>query len=279
MPRPIWRGHLRLSLVTCEVSLYTATTEAEHIHFHMLSPKTENRVRQQLVDAETGDVVERKQVLHGYEYAKGRYVIVDDKELARLKIESSRVLDIEAFVDATELDPVYLEKPYFMVPEGKLGAEAFAVTRAAMTRQGKVALGRVVLSQREHMVVIRPHGDGMSATTLRSADEVRSDKGLFASVKAAKVKDDMVKLAESIMVDKAGAFDAGTFQDRYQDALKALVASKRKGKAYKPPKLETPSNVVNLMDALKRSVSAAQKPARARATRARRASPRQRKAS
>lgn len=278
MARPIWRGHLRLSLVTCEVSLYAATTEAEHIHFHMLAPKTENRVRQQLVDAETGHVVARKDVLHGYEYAKGSHVVVEDKELARLKIETSHVIDIEAFVDADDLDPVFLEKPYFIVPEGKLGAEAFAVIRAAMARQGKVALGCVVIAQREHPLAIRPHGDGMSATTLRSADEVRSDKGLFAAVKATKVKDDMVKLAESIMVDKAGEFDPASFRDRYQEALRQLVDSKRKGKPYKAPKLAKPSNVINLMDALKRSVDAAQPRARA-PSRPRRAAARRRKAS
>lgn len=279
MPRAIWRGHLRLSLVSCEVSLYPATTEAEHIHFHMLSPKTENRVRQQLVDAETGDVVERKQVLHGYEYAKGRYVVVDDKELDRLKIESSHVIDIETFIDADDLDPLYLEKPYFMVPEGKLGAEAFAVIRAAMARQGKVGLGSVVLAQREHPVAVRPQGDGLSLTTLRSADEVRSDKALFGTIKSAKVQDDMVKLAESIIVGKAGDFDASAFHDRYQEALHALVESKRKGRKYKAPKVSKPSNVINLMDALRRSVGASQKSSRTHPVRPRKAASRRRKAS
>jgi DNA end-binding protein Ku len=258
MARPSWKGHLRLSLVACEVTLTPATTESERISFHMLNPETQNRVKQQLVDSQTGDVVERGDVVKGYEFEKGQYVIIDDDEIEKVKIESTHTIDIERFVDRDEVDDIYYNKPYFMAPEGKISEEAFAVIRDAMERQGKIAIGRLVLSAREHVVAIEPHGKGMSLTTLRAANEVRSEKTAFADIKDVKIDADMVKLAESIIVGKAGPFDPASFEDRYQAALRELVEAKLKGKKVTLPKSAEPSNVVNLMDALRRSVQDSQ---------------------
>lgn len=255
MARPTWKGHLRLSLVACEVNLTPATTESERISFHMLNPETHNRVRQQLIDGETGDVVDRKSVVKGYEYDKGQYVIVEDAELEKVRIESTRTIDIERFVDRSDVDDLYFNKPYFMAPEGKISEEAFAVIREAMARQDKVAIARLVLSAREHVVAIEPKGKGMALTTLRAPNEVRASDDVFADLKDAKVDPDMVKLAQSIIASKAGSFDPSAFEDRYQAALRELVEAKLKGRKLTTPKVAAPSNVVNLMEALRKSVA------------------------
>ena len=271
MPRPSWKGHLRLSLVTCAVHLVPATSDSERVRFHMLNPKTGNRVRQQLVDSETDDVVERSDVVKGYEYEKGNYVVVDDDELAKIKIESTHTIDVDRFVARDKVDSFYYDRPYFMLPEGKISEEAYAVIREAIKRTDMVGIGRLVLSAREHVVAIEPHGQGMALTTLRAPNEVRRARDVFEDLRDIKLEKEMIELASSIVTGKAGPFEPKMFEDRYQEALRALVEAKAHGKRPALPKAEAaPRNVVNLMDALRRSVNqgGAKPPARSKTRRA-----------
>jgi DNA end-binding protein Ku len=271
MARPSWKGHLRLSLVTCAVHLVPATSDSERISFHMLNPKTGNRVKQQLVDAETGDVVERSDVVKGYEYEKGTYVVIEDDELAKIKIESTHTIDVERFVDRAKVDSFYYNRPYFMLPDGRISEEAYAVIREAIKRTGMVGIGRLVLSAREHVVAIEPHDAGMALTTLRAPNEVRRARDAFEDLRDVKLEKEMVELASSIVKGKAGPFDPKMFEDRYQDALRKLVEAKAHGKRPALPKADAaPRNVVNLMDALRRSVhhSASKPPAQSKSRRA-----------
>ncbi len=251
MPRPYWTGQLRLSLVSCPITLSPAINEAEHIRLHQINPETGNRISLQPVDAETREPVERDKLIKGYEIEKGRYVELANEELEALKIESSRVLDLTAFVDRASVEPLYINASYYVHPE-KGGEEAYRVIAQAMTGKRKVALGRIVLSTREHPVLVEPFEGGLLMATLRSADEVRAadfdlDKG--------KLNPEMVDIAETIIERLAGKFDPGSFRDRYQDALKELIEAKSKGiplKASQPAR--TASNVVDLMAALKSSL-------------------------
>ena len=177
--RPTWEGHLRLSLVTCPVALYTATERAADVHFNMINPKTNNRIRMQTVDAGTGDVVERAELVRGFEVSKNKYVLFDKDELDAVKLESTRIIDIEAFVDANTIDRIYWDEPYYLAPSGKTGIEAFSVIRAAMAKQNKVALGRLVLHQREHVCALEPRDSGILLTTLRSHNEIRATDEVF----------------------------------------------------------------------------------------------------
>lgn len=253
MPRASWTGFLRLSLVSCPVYLSPATSEAKRIRLNQLNAATGNRLRQQLVDSETGEVVARDQVAKGYEYDRGRYVMISDEELKELQIESSKIIDLDQFVDRDEVDPVYLDAPYYIYPDGELADEAFQVISAAMTHKHKVGLGRVVLSSRERLVLVEPHDGGLLMSTLHSADEVRPAD--FSTKHAGKIDPDMVAIAETIIERKSAAFDPENFRDRYQDALNALVEGKTKGLARAPRAVEEPPKVVNLMDALKRSLA------------------------
>jgi DNA end-binding protein Ku len=280
--RPTWKGHLRLSLVSCAVTLSPATSDSRRISFHLLNPRTHNRVKQQYVDAETGAAVDGKALVKGYEVDDGQYVVVGDDELDKIKIESSHTIDIERFVERGAVDRIYYNKPYFMAPEGRVSEEAYAVIREAMRHQDRVAIARLVLSAREHVVAIEPYGEGMSVTTLRAPNEVRSAESAFEEIPRAKVAPEMLKLAESIIADKAGRFDPAMFEDRYQAALQEIVAAKTAGRKPSLPRAARPSNVVNLMDALRRSVhkSSAKPPAPARpAPKGRRQGTRRRQAS
>jgi DNA end-binding protein Ku len=265
MPRASWTGFLRLSLVSCPVYLSPATSEAKRIRLHQLNAKTGNRLKQQLVDAETGEVVERDQIVKGYEYDRGRYVAIDDDELKDLRIESSKIIDLDQFVDRDEVDPVYLDAPYYIYPDGELADEAFRVIGEAMTKKGKVGLGRVVLSNRERLVLVEPRDGGLLMWTLHSADEVRPAE--FSTKHTGAIDEDMVTIAETIIDRKTAAFDPSSFRDRYQDALHALVENKIKGLAKAPRAVEEPPKVIDLMEALKRSLAqeggAGGKPARA----------------
>lgn len=253
--RPTWSGHLRLSLVTCPVALYNATTTAGDVSFNLLNPKTGARIKMVTTDSETGEAVNRSDLVKGYEIEKGRYITLTNDEIASVKLESTRVIDIERFVDAADIDRLYWDKPYFLVPDGKLGAEAFAVIREAMEQSQKVALGRVVLHTRERLVALEPRGKGIVATTLRVADEVRSADEVFDGVPDATADKAMIAIAEKIIEQQQGPFEPATFKDRYEEALKALIAEKEgsapkaKAAAPKDPK------VVDLMEALKASLS------------------------
>jgi DNA end-binding protein Ku len=253
MPRASWNGFLRLSLVTCPVYLVPATTEAKRVRFNQLNEETGNRVAQQLVDSKTGEPVDRDHIVKGYEYERGRYVTITDEELKDLQIESSKIIDLEHFVDRDAVDPIYLDTPYYVHPDGELAAETFRVIGEAMEKTNKVGLGHVTLSSRERLVLAEPRDGGLLMSTVRSADEVRPAE--FGAKPKGEADPDMVAIAETIIQRRAGAFDPETFRDRYQDALRELVEAKTKGLARPAREVEEPPKVINLMEALKRSLA------------------------
>src|ERR1700761_1162498 len=249
-PRAYWKGTLKLSLVTCPVALYPATTAAEKTRFHMINAETGNRLRQQMVDADTGDIVERDQTARGYELTKGKYVEIEKDELDAVQIESNHTIDIDSFVPKDEIDQRYLNHPYYIAPDGKAGVDAFAVIRDAMKDKDRVALARIVLTNREHIIAIEPLGKGLLGTTLRYPYELRDEDEYFDDIKNPKISKDMVELASHILDTKAAHFDPSKFRDEYENALKKLVRRKAAGKPLKAASREDkPDNVVNLMDA------------------------------
>jgi len=254
-PRAYWKGTLKLSLVTCPVALYPASTSVEKTRFHMINRETGNRLRQQMIDEDTGDVVESDQKARGYEIAKGKYVEIEKDELDAVQIESNHTIDIDSFVPKDEIDPRYLNHPYYIVPDGKAGIDAFAVIRDAMKDQDRIALARIVLTNREHVMAIEPYGKGLLATTLRYPYELRDADEYFDDIKSPRISKDMIELASHILDSKAAHFDPSKFKDEYETALKKLVKRKASGKPIKVTEPEErPSNVINLMDALKQSV-------------------------
>jgi DNA end-binding protein Ku len=268
--RPSWKGHLKLSLVTCPVALFNAITPAGDVHFHLINPETKHRVKSVVIDAATDEILERKDLLKGYEFSKGKYVTLTKEEIDAVRLESTKTIDIEKFVPAEDIDRLYWDNPYFLVPDGRLAAEPYAVIRAAMDETGQVALGRLVMSQRERLVALEPRGKGIVATTLRSHDEVRDLKDFFSDIPAVRMDKEMVQIATKIMSQKEAKFDPKTFEDRYEDALRDLIKRKRKGQnvveAEEPEGEE--SNVIDLMEALQASLKK-KKAARTRATPAR----------
>jgi DNA end-binding protein Ku len=255
MPRPYWKGYLRLSLVNCPIELHAATSQAEKTHFHQINVRTGHRLRQKMVDEETGREVDKEHKGRGYELSKGKYVLIEPEELQAIELESTRTLDIEGFVPRTQIDQRYLEKPYYIVPNGKEGADAFAVIRDAMKDKDRVALGRIVFAQREHIMTLEPMGKGMLGTTLRFDYEVRDEKDYFADVPSPRVTKDMVRLAEHILEAKATRFDPRKFKDRYEQALRKLVQRKARGHTIEAPEPEEKEdNVIDLMEALRASL-------------------------
>ncbi|WIG50965.1 MAG: Ku domain protein [Afipia sp.] len=254
-PRAYWKGSLKLSLVTCPIALYPASTQSEKTHFHQINTKTGHRLRQQMVDERTGRVVDKEHKGKGYELSKGRYVEIDDDELDAIKLESTHTIEIDEFVPAEDIDERYLDKPYYIVPNGKEGADAFVVIRDAMKQKEKVALARVVLSNREHIIALKPLGKGLLGTTLRYPYELRDEEDYFDDIPSPRVSKDMVKLASHILDTKASKFNPGKFKDKYEAALKALVKRKAAGKTIEvPEEKEDRGNVIDLMEALKRSL-------------------------
>jgi DNA end-binding protein Ku len=258
-PRAYWKGYLKLSLVSCPIALFPATSEREKISFHQLHKQTGNRIKYKKVDAETGREVEADDIVKGYEVSKGEYIELEPEELDAIALESKRVIEIETFVPKAEIDELYLNNPYYIVPEGEVGQQAFAVIREAIHKEGMVALGKVVFTSREHIIAIEPRGKGLMGVTLRYPYEVRSEKTYFDDIENEKIPKDMLELASHIVDTKRGEFDPSTFEDRYEDALKALLRKKQKGEKIEAPKEERPSNVINLMEALRQSVSAEKK--------------------
>jgi Ku protein len=254
-PRPYWKGSLKLSLVSCPVALYPATTSLEKTHFHMINKETGNRLKQQMVDAETGDVVEGDQKARGYELKKGEYVEVEKEELQAVQIESNHTIDIDGFVPKEEIDERYIDHPYYIAPDGKAGIDAFAVIRDAMKNKGRVALARIVLTNREHIIAIEPLGKGLLGITLRYPYEVRDDQEYFDDIKNPKISKDMIELASHILDSKAAHFEPSKFRDQYENALKTLVRRKAAGKPVRVAEPEErPDNVISLMDALQQSL-------------------------
>jgi len=255
MPRAYWKGFLRLSLVTCPIELFPASSQAEKTHFHQINKKTGNRLRQQMVDEDTGRVVESDEKGRGYELSKGRYVEIEEDELKAVEIESTHTVDIDSFVPRSEIDKRYLDKPYYIAPGGKTGAEAFAVIRDAMKDKDRVALARIVRAHREHIIALEPLGKGMLGTTLRYDYEVRDEKDYFKGIPQPRIGKDMVKLAEHILDSKAGRFNPDKFKDQYENALKKLVRRKASGKKIQVAEPEEKKgNVIDLMEALRNSV-------------------------
>jgi DNA end-binding protein Ku len=254
-PRPSWKGYLKLSLVACPVALYPSSSSSEKVSFHMLNAETGNRLKQQYVDSETGDIVERDERVKGYEVSKGDYLIVTDDELADIKIESSHTIDIERFVPKSEIDALYFDNNYFIAPDDKVGEEAFAVIREAMAKRGMVGIARVVLFGKERMIMLEPRSKGLVGTTLRYAYEVRAEGAYFDEIPQVEISKELLDLASHIIDTKAGAFEPSAFKDRYQDAVVDLIRAKQTGKPLPGDTRESkPSNVVNLMDALRRSL-------------------------
>src|SRR5664280_2648644 len=266
--RAYWKGSLKLSLVSCPVLLYPASTSVDKTRFHMINKETGNRLKQQMVDAETGDVVEGGQKGRGYELKKGKYVEIEKDELEALQIESNHCIDIDSFVPKGEIDKRYLNHPYYIAPDGKAGVDAFAVIRDAMKDQDRVALARIVLTNREHVIAIEPLGKGLLGTTLRYPYELRDEDEYFDDIKNPKISKDMVELAGHILDTKAAHFDPSKFKDEYEDALKTLVKRKAAGKPVKTAEPEERrDNVISLMDALQQSLkgrASAKRPAPAR---------------
>ena len=253
-PRPTWQGHLRLSLVTCPVALYTATNPKGDVHFNMLHKSTNNRIRMIPTDPETGPV-ERSEIVKGYEVEKGRYIVVTQDEIDSVKLESTRTIDIERFVNVDDIDRMYWNDPYFLVPDGKMAAEAFAVIRDAMSKQDRIALGKLVLHQRERLLAIEPRDEGMLAYSLRTRDEVRQPSSVFDQIPDVKPDKAMIEIAEKIIDQLQGPFDPSSFKDRYEEALRKLIAEKEKGAGRKVTVQEPEdTNVVDLMEALRKSL-------------------------
>ena len=253
--RAYWKGSLKLSLVSCPVLLYPASTSVDKTRFHMINKETGNRLKQQMIDAETGDVVEGNQKARGYELNKGDYIEIEKDELDAVQIESNHTIDIDSFVPREEIDKRYLNHPYYIAPDGKAGVDAFAVIRDAMKDQSRVALARIVLTNREHIIAIEPLGKGLLGTTLRYPYELRDEDDYFDDIKNPKISKDMIELAGHILKTKAAHFDPSRFKDEYENALKALVKRKASGKPVKAAaRAEKPDNVISLMDALKQSL-------------------------
>jgi DNA end-binding protein Ku len=254
-PRPYWRGYLKLSLVSCPIALYPAASSSERISFRQINKRTGNRLRQQMIDDVTREPVEAEDRGRGYEYAKNTYLVIDDDELEALKIDSSQTIEIDRFVPRAQIDERYFESPYYIIPDGKVGQEAFAVIREAMRDKKMVALARVVLAKHEHVMMLQPWDKGLMGTTLRYPYELRDSKPLFEDLPNVKVDPEMLKLADHIVESKKGQFDPSKFVDHYEEAVVELIKRKRAGLPAQPQKISpTAPNVVSLMDALRRSL-------------------------
>jgi DNA end-binding protein Ku len=255
-PRPTWKGYLKLSLVSCAVAMYTATSTSSRIRLNIINRETGNRIRNQAVDSETGDVVENDAKVKGFEVDSGQYVLLEEDELDEVALESTHTIDIESFVPRDEVDEIYLDESFYLVPDDPVAYEAFAVIREAMKKKGMVALGRVVTHRRERLLMLQSRGKGIAATALRYKNEVRKEDAYFDEIPNVKIPADMIQLAEHILDSKKGHFDPSKFEDRYEDALRDLIQAKQTGKAAPTVSSPKPSNVINLMDALRRSVKA-----------------------
>ena len=258
--RPTWQGHLKLSLVTCPVALFTATSSAGDVRFHLVNPETNNRIRMVPTDPDTGPV-ERSDLVRGYEVSKDEYVLFDEADFDRVKLESTRVISIDKFVDESEIDRLYWEDPFYVVPEKGAGVEAFAVIRDAMKKQGKVALGCLVLRGKERQLALEVRDKGLIAWTLRAHTEIRDATDYFDDIPTVKADADMVEIAARIISQKESGFEPADFKDRYDDALREMIAAKTKGgKGTVGVAEPDDTNVIDLMAALKSSLKGSASP-------------------
>jgi DNA end-binding protein Ku len=255
-PRANWKGYLKLSLVSCAVALYPATTTSQRVRFNIINRETGNRVQNEVVDAETGEPVPAEARVKGYREKGGDYILVEEEELEQIAIESTHTIEIESLVPRDEVDEIYLDESFYLVPEDGVSVEAFGVIRDAMRETDMVAIARVVLYRRERLLMLQPRGQGLMATALRYSNEVRDEQDYFDDVPEARAPGEMLELAVHILESKKGHFDPSQFEDRYEHALRDLIKAKRTGRPPPEPTTPEPSNVVNLMDALRRSVHA-----------------------
>jgi len=262
-PRASWKGYLRLSLVSCPVRLYPATSTKDRITFNQLHKETHNRINMKPVDPERG-VVERSDLVKGYEYEDKKYVIIEDADIESVKIESNHTMNIEAFVDDGSVDVIYQDTPYYLAPDGAMAEETFVVLREALRRTGKLAIARLVLSSRERVIAIGPRETGMFVCTLRNPNEVRGTAEYFDNIPVGNPDPEMLQLAEALIQQKTTSFDPRNYEDRYEIALMNMIREKLKG--HKPVIAAAPErgNVINLMDALKASLSQAKPPAKSK---------------
>ena len=254
MPRSSWKGYLKLSLVSCPVALFPATSSRERVSFHVMNRDTGNRTKYLVVDSQTQDPVEPENRVRGYEVAKNQYVYVEDDEIDSVKIDSTHTIDIDSFVPRDEVDEIYLDTPYYLAPDDKIGEEAYLVIREAMEKENMVGIARIVMARRERILMVEPRGKGLLATTLRSANEVRGEEAYFEGISDMQLPDEMLSIATDIIDRKSAKFDPKKFQDRYEQALVALIESKRSGTAAPAPSAPPQRQTVNLMEALRRSL-------------------------
>jgi DNA end-binding protein Ku len=285
-PRASWKGFLRISLVTCPIALYPATSASERISFNRINRASGQRVRQLNVDGKTGQKVEADDIVKGYEIDKGRYVLIEDEELDAIQVEASKIINVTQFVSQSEIDPVYFDTPYYLAPEGAVSEETYRVVRAAMEKTGTAGIGTIVLSSRERRVLIGPKGRGLAMTTLKSGREVRSAEAYFEEVGEGSFDPELLHMAEQLIEARRKPFQPAEFVDSYEEALRQLVQSKIKGEAPIYASVQAPSAVIDLMAALKQSLETdgvARKPAargkREKAPAAAKPAPRRRKAS
>ena len=255
-PRPSWKGYLKLSLVSCAVALYPATTTSERVSFRTLNRATGNRVRRQFVDEASGDPVESDDQIKGYEVAKGEYITIEEDEIKAVQLESNHTIDIERFVPRAEINELYFDTPYYLAPTDRVGEEAFAVIREAMRSEKMVGVARVVLFRRERLLMLEPRGKGLVGVSLHYANEVHSQSGYFDEIPDVDIPAEMMDLAKHIIKKMAGKFDPSEFEDRYENALIEMIRAKQKGAPIKPKPTHRQANVISLMDALRRSVDA-----------------------
>jgi len=255
-PRAYWKGYLRLSLVSCPIQLFPATTEREKVNFNQLNKRTGNRIRYRKVDEDSGEEVPSENIVKGYAIEKGHYVEITDDELESIAVESTKTIEIDEFVPKSEIDDLYNIRPYYIAPDGKVGQDAFVVIRNVIEQMKMVAIGRVVLTNREHVIAMEPRGKGIMGTLLRYPYEIRDEKEYFDEIADVKLSKDMMDLAKHIVETKSGHFRPQNFADHYEVALKDLINKKSKGIKVETAHERAPAKVINLMDALKRSVQA-----------------------
>ena len=266
-PRSSWKGHLRLSLVSCPVRLYNATSRSEKVAFHLLHKDTHNRIQMKPTDPELGPV-ERSDLVKGFEYEKDQYVVFEQEDFDKVQIETSKAIVIEKFVDAQDVDPIYLDAPYYLAPDGAVAEETFRVIQHAMRDKDKVALSRIVLANRERLIALSCRDKGFLMMTLRTADEVRDSADYFTDIQDEEPEQEMLDLAEKLIEHKSGKFDPSEFRDRYHDAVVEMVKAKIKGQEPVLAKAPERGKVINLMDALRRSLDEAKPPAESKPRRA-----------